>query len=104
MVFATPNVLPGPIETSFPDPEYAPVTGSIYKAEPPKGGHGSLAAAATNPIANLIQVQDQLYWSNHNSDGDSNYAVVQPVVPFRLPRESVPSVVTRNTFTYVSKH
>ena len=32
---------------------------SPLKAEPPKGGHDSLAAAATNPIANLIQFQIQ---------------------------------------------
>jgi len=30
-----------------------------HKAEPPTGGHSSLAAAATNPIANLIQFQVQ---------------------------------------------
>ncbi len=27
---------------------------SPHKATPPKGGHGSLAGAATNPIANLV--------------------------------------------------
>jgi len=30
-----------------------------HKAEPPTGGHTNLAAAATNPIANLIQFQVQ---------------------------------------------
>jgi hypothetical protein len=77
---------------------------SPYKAEPPTGGHSSLAAAATNPIANLIQVQfqDQYNWSNHNADGYSNVGIFQPVIPFKLPWKSVPSIVTRTTFTYVT--
>ena len=43
-------------------------------AEPPTGGHSSLAAAATNPVANLIQfqIQNQYNWSNYNSSGPSN--------------------------------
>ncbi len=37
-----------------------------HTAEPPTGGHANLAAAATNPVANLIQfqIQDQYNWSN----------------------------------------
>ena len=71
--------------------------------EPPTGGHGNLAAAATNPIANLIQFQLQNTYSpsNHNSDGYSNVSVIQPVVPIKLPWEKVPLLVTRTTLPYV---
>ena len=75
-----------------------------HKAEPPGGGHSSLAAAATNPIANLIQFQVQNSYSpsNYNSDGYSNVAVIQPVVPFKLPSSKVPLLVTRTTLPYIS--
>lgn len=75
-----------------------------HKAEPPGGGHSSLAAAATNPIANLIQFQMQNSYSpsNYNSDGYSNVAVIQPVVPFELPSSKVPLLVTRTTLPYIS--
>ena len=65
---------------------------------------GSLAETATNPIGNLIQVQiqDQYNFNNHNSDGYSNAFIVQPVVPINLPFESVPLLITRTTFTYVT--
>jgi hypothetical protein len=75
-----------------------------YKAEPPTGGHKNLADAATNPIGNLIQVQiqDQYNWSNHNSDGYSNSAILQPVIPVSLPWAAVPTMVTRTTLPYVT--
>jgi hypothetical protein len=75
-----------------------------HTAEPPTGGHANLAEAATNPIANLIQfqVQNQYNWSNHNSDGYSNAAIIQPVVPIKLPWEAVPLVITRTTLPYVT--
>jgi len=77
---------------------------SPHAAEPPTGGHSSLAEAATNPIGNLVQLQlqNQYNWDNYNSDGYSNSAIVQPVVPFKLPWESVPLVVTRTTLPFVS--
>ncbi len=77
---------------------------SPYKAEPPKGGHASLAEAATNPIGNLVQLQlqDQFNFSNYNSDGYSNAAIIQPVIPVKLPWESVPLMITRTTAPYVT--
>lgn len=74
------------------------------KAEPPTGGHANLAGAATNPIANLIQFQvnDSYSPSNYNSDGYSNTGVIQPVIPFHLPWEKVPLLITRTTLPYVS--
>ena len=65
---------------------------------------GSLAEAATNPIGNLIQlqIQDQYNWDNNNSDGYSNSAIIQPVVPVNLPFELVPLMVTRTTLPYVT--
>ena len=75
-----------------------------HKAEPPTGGHANLAAAATNPIANLIQFQIQNSYSpsNYNSDGYSNVGVIQPVVPIKMPWEKVPLLVTRTTLPYIS--
>ena len=75
-----------------------------HKAEPPKGGHSNLAGAATNPIANLIQLQmqDQYSPSSHNADGYSNVAIIQPVVPIKLPWEKVPLLVTRTTLPYIT--
>ena len=65
---------------------------------------GSLAEAATNPIGNLVQLQlqDQFNFSNYNSDGHSNSAIIQPVIPVKLPWESVPLLITRTTAPYVT--
>ena len=77
---------------------------SPHKAEPPTGGHSSLANAATNPIANLIQFQVQNAYtsSNYNASGDSNAFIVQPVIPIKLPFESVPLFITRTTLPYIN--
>ena len=77
---------------------------SSHKAEPPTGGHKNLAEAATNPIANLIQFQviNNYNWENHNSSGYSNATILQPVVPFKLPWEKVPLLITRTTLPYVT--
>ena len=74
-----------------------------HTKEPPPGGHANLAEAATNPIANLVQVQvlDQYNWENHNSSGDSNTLVLQPVIPVNLPWEKVPLMITRTTIPFV---
>lgn len=75
-----------------------------HTAAPPTGGHASLAAAATNPIANLVQfqLQDQYNWDNYNSSGYSNQFLIQPVAPFKLPWEKVPLLITRTTLPWVS--
>jgi len=59
----------------------------------------SLAETATNPVGNLIQlqIQDAYSWSNYESDGYSNAAIIQPVVPVELPWESVPLMISRTT-------
>ena len=59
-----------------------------HKATPPTGGHDSLAAAATNPIANLVQfqLQDQYNWDNHKSSGYSNQFLIQPAGPSNCHR------------------
>jgi len=71
---------------------------------PPTSGHANLAGAATNPIANLVQfqLQDQFSPSSHNADGYSNVAIIQPVIPIKLPWEKVPLLVTRTTLPYIS--
>ena len=59
---------------------------------------------ATNPIGDIVQVQIQhQHGSNiYDLDGNSDTSIVQPVIPFDLPWESVPSMVTRTTIPYVS--
>ena len=68
--------------------------GSVFAAE-----HADLGAAATNPVSDLIQirVQDQYVPDSYNVDGSSNAALIQTVVPFHLPFESVPMLVSRMT-------
>jgi hypothetical protein len=75
-----------------------------HKADPPKGGHASLAEAATNPVANLIQFQIQNNYnsSSYNADGDSNAFILQPVIPIKLSSEAVPLLVTRTTLPYIN--
>ena len=53
-----------------------------------------LAGQATNPIANLVQLQIQDYYvaDSYNAGGDSNLFIVQPVIPIKLSSEAVPSV------------
>jgi hypothetical protein len=81
-----------------------PAHAQPHTAEPPTGGHANLAGAATNPIANLIQLQMQNSYSpsNHNADSYSNVAVIQPVIPISLPWDEVPLLVTRTTLPYIS--
>jgi hypothetical protein len=71
----------------------------------PAGGskHGSLAEAATNPLANLIQfqLQDQFDFQNYNSDSKSNTLAIQPVIPWKLPWEALPMAITRITLPLV---
>ena len=74
-------------------------------AHPAGGPSGAnLAAAATNPVANLVQFQLQnVYnWDNHNSSGYGNNMIVQPVIPIPLPWEKVPLLITRSTLPFVS--
>jgi hypothetical protein len=75
-----------------------------YKSEPPAGGHKDLAAAATNPLANLMQFQFQYQYNfrHHNTDDTSWSGVFQPVIPFKLPWASVPTLITRTTIPYVT--
>jgi hypothetical protein len=76
---------------------------SPHKAEPPTGGHESLAAA-TNPVANLVQFQIQNNYtsSSYNVDGDSNAFILQPVISIKLSSEAVPLLVTRTTLPYIN--
>lgn len=64
----------------------------------------ALAKKATNPIGDMIQVQLQNQYSPNSwgVDGHSNAAIVQPVVPFDLPFESMPKMITRTTIPYVT--
>lgn len=72
--------------------------------ERPNKGHANLAAAATNPIAPMVQfqLQDTYNWKNYNSNGYSNVTVVQAVAPIPLPWKSVPMLITRSTLPWVT--
>ena len=63
-----------------------------------------LASKATNPIGNLVQLQvgDTVNFSNYNSDGYSNAAILQPVIPIKLNWDSVPLLITRTTLPLVT--
>jgi hypothetical protein len=67
------------------------------------GNHASLAEAATNPLANLIQfqMQDVFTFDNYNSDSESNTLLIQPVIPVKLPWEAIPIMITRTTLPIV---
>lgn len=77
---------------------------TVAPHETPVGGEHSLAEKATNPIANLVQLQlqNQYNWDNHDSSGYSNTFIMQPVIPVKLPSKAVPLLVTRTTVPYVS--
>ena len=66
--------------------------------------HGSLAEAATNPLANLIQFQVQNQYNSvvdNSGTGASNTFVLQPVIPFSLPFKKMPAMITRTTVPYI---
>jgi len=75
-----------------------------HTAEPPTGGHQNLAEAATNPIANLMQMQlqDTYNFENHNASGYSNIATLQGVIPINLSSDAVPLMINRTTVPYVT--
>jgi hypothetical protein len=51
-------------------------------ADPTGHKHGSLAEAATNPLANLVQfqLQNQYNWVVDNGNGASNEFLIQPLI------------------------
>ena len=98
--FTTTSVL---AHEDHPDKDL-PAHEQPHPHEPPTGGHDNLAAAATNPISNLIQFQMQNSYSPHsyNASGYSNIGIIQPVIPVKLGWEKVPLLVTRTTLPYIS--
>ena len=72
----------------------------------PTGGSNAanLAAAATNPVAAMMQfqLQNTYNWKNYNSEGYSNVTTVQAVIPVKLPWEKMPMLITRETLPYVT--
>ena len=66
--------------------------------------HADLGAQATNPVAPLmsLRLQYQNSPSNYNADGYSQAGIFQAVVPFSLPSEAVPMLITRTTLPYIS--
>jgi hypothetical protein len=68
--------------------------------------HANLAAAATNPLSNLIQfqMQDQYNSDVDNAKGYNNAFLIQPVIPVKLPWKKVPMGILRLTLPYVSSN
>jgi hypothetical protein len=73
-------------------------------AAPSVSSGASLAAAATNPIANLMQfqLQETYKFKNHNSSGYAAVTTLQAVIPIPLPWKSVPLLISRTTLPYVT--
>ncbi len=80
----------------------APASGTAEKDK--QAQQASLAAKATNPIASLIQfqVQNTFVPDSYDSSGYANTFVLQPVIPFSLPSETFPTLVTRTTLPIVT--
>ena len=91
-------------EKQLPPHQRPPLAHPAAPAGDPPAGQGSLAEAATNPIANMVQfqIQDVYAWDSHNSSGYANNIIIQPVIPIALPWEAVPVLITRTTIPYVS--
>lgn len=77
-------------------------------SSPPAGhesaAHGeSLASKATNPVGDMIQVQNQFQYSGnvYNMDGYTQVGIVQPVIPVDLPFKWMPKMITRTTVPYI---
>lgn len=69
-----------------------------------EGDERSLAAAATNPIANLIQFQLQNVFipNTWESSGYANQFFIQPVIPIDLHNQIFPTLITRTTLPIVN--
>ena len=92
----------GPVLAAAADPQKQAGTAAA-------GGKGaaensSLAAAATNPIANLIQFQLQNVFipNSWDSSGYANQFIIQPVVPINLHNKIFPTLLTRTTLPIVT--
>lgn len=65
--------------------------------------HESLASKATNPIGDMIQVQNQFQYSGnvYDMDGHTSVGIIQPVIPVDLPFKFMPKMITRTTVPYI---
>lgn len=72
------------------------VDASKDSLQKPTAGHPNLAAAATNPLAPLIQfqLQNNFIGESNSGDGYSNSFVVQSVIPFKLGKHEWISRIT----------
>ncbi len=68
------------------------------------GHDDSLAAAATNPISNLIQFQLQNIFipTSWDASGYANQFLIQPVIPINLHNKIFPTLITRITLPIVT--
>jgi len=108
------NLSPDLLDTPLRDFKYK--SGAVLAAAEPQkqaptpatggegAGHEDLAATATNPIGNLIQVQLQNVFipSSWESSGYANLFLFQPVVPIKLHNKIFPTLLTRTTLPIVT--
>jgi hypothetical protein len=78
-----------------------PGTNAQTTAGSPPADASSLAEAATNPLASLVQIQVQNTFipSSNNASGYANTFVIQPVVPWKLGELQQ---IMRPTFSWVN--
>ncbi len=113
--FLDNNLSPDPLDTPLNTFRYksGPVLAAAAEPQKPaakaeasgKGaGHEDLAAAATNPIANLIQFQIQNIFipTSWESSGYANQFLIQPVIPINLHNKFFPTLLTRTTLPIVT--
>ncbi len=109
------NLSPDPLDTPLNTFKYKSGPVLAAAAEPQKqaappaaggegAGHEDLAATATNPIGNLIQVQLQNVFipTSWESSGYANLFLFQPVIPIKLHNKIFPTLLTRITLPIVT--
>ena len=112
--FSGIDPLPEALDTQPKEFRYASGSLLAANAQQPKpdaaaaggkgAGHDDLAATATNPIGNLIQLQLQNVFipTSWDSSGYANQFTIQPVIPINLHNDVFPTLITRTTLNIVT--
>jgi len=92
----------GPVLAAAAEPQKQAATPAA--GDKAAGHDDSLAAAATNPISNLIQFQIQNVFipTSWESSGYANQFIIQPVIPINLHNKIFPTLITRTTLPIVT--
>ena len=91
-----------PQKQTAAEPQKQAATTALHGSDHPH--HPDLAAAATNPLANLIQFQLQNIFipTSWESSGYANQFLIQPVIPIKLHNKIFPTLITRTTLPIVT--